>query len=104
MKTLVTNELAVASQQYTVSHFFSIREFQIKNNMAVVHHPPYGSLFPRLKLKGNHFDTTEVIEVKSQNSTSRMNFKNSRSTGNGAYAKRGTTSRVIVASKFKVSF
>jgi hypothetical protein len=36
--------------------------------MTVVLHPPYFSLFPRLKikLKGRHFNTTEVIEAESQ--------------------------------------
>jgi hypothetical protein len=45
-------------------------------NMTVTPHPPYSpdlapcdfSLFPRLKikLKGRHFDTIEVIEAESQ--------------------------------------
>jgi hypothetical protein len=36
--------------------------------MTVVPHPSYFSLFPRLKikLKGRHFDTVEVIEAESQ--------------------------------------
>jgi hypothetical protein len=36
--------------------------------MAVVLHPFYFSLIPRLKtkLKGRHFDTNEVIEAESQ--------------------------------------
>jgi hypothetical protein len=36
--------------------------------MTLVPHPPYFSLFPRLKikLKGHHFDTIEVIEAESQ--------------------------------------
>jgi hypothetical protein len=36
--------------------------------MTVDPHPPYISLFPRLKIKmkGRHFDTTEVIEAESQ--------------------------------------
>jgi hypothetical protein len=36
--------------------------------MTVVPHPPYFYLFPRLKvkLKGRHFDITEVIEAESQ--------------------------------------
>jgi hypothetical protein len=36
--------------------------------MSVVINPPYFSLFPRLKikLKGRHFDTTEVMEAESQ--------------------------------------
>jgi hypothetical protein len=43
-------------------------EFLAKNNMTVVSHPPYFSLFPQLKikLKGLHFDTIEVIEAESQ--------------------------------------
>jgi hypothetical protein len=51
-------------------------------------HPPDFSLFPllKIKLKGRHFDTTEVIEAESQvvlNTTSRMFFKNGRSVVNG---------------------
>jgi hypothetical protein len=36
--------------------------------MTVVPHPPYFSLFPRMKikLKSLHFDTMEVIEAESQ--------------------------------------
>jgi hypothetical protein len=39
-----------------------------KNKMALVPHPPYLSLFLRLKmkLKGRHFDANEVIEAESQ--------------------------------------
>jgi hypothetical protein len=46
--------------------FFTKELFTI-NNMTVVPHPTYSSLFHRLKikLKGCHFDTTEVIEVES---------------------------------------
>jgi hypothetical protein len=42
--------------------------FLPKSNMTVVPHPPYFPLFPRLKikLKGRHFDTTEVTEAESQ--------------------------------------
>jgi hypothetical protein len=55
-----TEELAVASS-FT-------REFFTKNNMTVVLHPSYFSLFPRLKikLKGCHYDTAEVIKAGSQ--------------------------------------
>jgi hypothetical protein len=40
----------------------------IKNNMTVVPHPPYFSLYPQLKtkLKGHHFVTFEVIQAESQ--------------------------------------
>jgi hypothetical protein len=39
-----------------------------KNNMTVVPHPPYFSFFPLLKvrLRGSHFHTFEVIEAGSQ--------------------------------------
>jgi hypothetical protein len=33
-----------------------------------------------------------------------MCLQNGRSTGNGAYVQKGTTSRMMVASRFKVSF
>jgi hypothetical protein len=39
-----------------------------KRNTTVVPHPPYFSLFPRLKIKvkGRHFFTIEVMEAESQ--------------------------------------
>jgi hypothetical protein len=48
--------------------FFTREFFFTKNNMAVVPHLPYFSLFPRLKLKlkGRHFGTIDVIEAESQ--------------------------------------
>jgi hypothetical protein len=39
----------------------------------------------------------------SQKKTFSMHLKNGRSTGNGEYARKGTTSRVMVASRPKVS-
>jgi hypothetical protein len=55
-------------EQFTVSHFLSTRELLIKNNMAIVFHPPYFSMFPwlKIKLKGHHFDTIEVIDAELQ--------------------------------------
>jgi hypothetical protein len=65
----------------------------------------------KAKLKGQHFDTTEVIEAESQavlNSLTEHGFqdafKNGRRSGNCEYARKGTTSRVMVASRPKVSF
>jgi hypothetical protein len=92
---------------------FFTRELLTKNNLTVVTHPPYSSLFPRLKikLKGHHFDTTEVIEVESQAVLNTLTihdfqdaFKNDKSAGNGAYARKRTTWRVMVANRPKVNF
>jgi hypothetical protein len=64
----------------------------------------------KIKLKGRrHFDTTEVMEAESQavlNSLTELGFqdafKNGRSSGNGAYGRKGTTSRVTMASRPEV--
>jgi hypothetical protein len=65
---LATKELAVASLELTVSHFLFTGKFFTKTNVTVVPHLPYFSLVPRLKikLKGRHFDTTEVMEAESR--------------------------------------
>jgi hypothetical protein len=58
---LATKELAVAS------HFLFDQRIFYQNDMTAVPHPPYVSLFPRLKIKmkGRHFDTIEVMEAES---------------------------------------
>jgi hypothetical protein len=67
-------------------------------------------LFPRfnIKLKGRHFYTIEVIEAESRviehDFQDSCHLKNDRIAGNGAYAQKGCTSRVMVASTLKVSF
>jgi hypothetical protein len=44
--------MTVASQQHTISHvLFQQGITDQNNNMIVVPHPPYFSLFPRLKVK-----------------------------------------------------
>jgi hypothetical protein len=52
----------------TTTHFvtlpFSPGNFFTKNNMTVVTHQPYFSLFPQLK--GRRFETIEVTEAKLQ--------------------------------------
>jgi hypothetical protein len=63
-----------------------------------------------MKLKDRCFDTIEGIEIESQ---AVMNtptehyfkdaFKNCRSAENGAYARKGTTSMLMVASRPKVN-
>jgi hypothetical protein len=64
-----------------------------------------------MKLNGRHFDSIEVIEIELQAVLNTVRehdfqdaFKNGRSTGNGAYAWKGTTSRVVVASRSRISF
>jgi hypothetical protein len=75
--------------------------------MTPVTNPLY-LLFLRLKIKMKdcHFDTTEVMEAESQavlNTLTEHDFqdavKNGRSVGNGVYFRKGTTSRVMVASR-----
>jgi hypothetical protein len=92
---------------------FFTRELLTKINMTVVPHSLYFPLLPWLKtkLKGRHFDTTEMIEDKrrrcvtpSQKPTSRMNLKNGRSTGNVSYTRKETASWVMVVSRPKISF
>jgi hypothetical protein len=70
-------------------------------------------LFPRLnvEVKGHHFDKVEVVDAESQAVLKTLTehdlqdaFKNCTRAGNCAYARKGTTSRVIVASRPKVSF
>jgi hypothetical protein len=60
--------------------FFFNREFLTKNNMTIISHPPYFFLFLqfKIKLKGSHFDTIEVIEAEWQamlNTLREHNFK-----------------------------
>jgi hypothetical protein len=46
-----------------------------------------------INVEDHHFDTTEVIEAEPQvvlNTTCRIHLKNGRSTGNSAYAQKGT--------------
>jgi hypothetical protein len=66
---LTTKELAVTSCKQTASHFISHQGFFFTQiDMNVVLHPPYFSLYLRLKIKlrGRHSDTIEVTEVESQ--------------------------------------
>jgi hypothetical protein len=81
--------------------------------MTVFPHPPYFSLFPslKIKLKDRYFDTTEDIESKLQavlNTLTKHDFqdafKNGRNAGNNAFMWNGTTCRVLVVSRPKVSF
>jgi hypothetical protein len=50
-QTLVTKQLAVAYDNAMSHTSFFARVILTKNNMTVIPHPPYFSLFPRLKIK-----------------------------------------------------
>jgi hypothetical protein len=89
---------------------FFTREFFTKSNMTVVPHSPYFSLFSQLKIKqkGRLFYTIEVMKAESQavlnifpEHVFQGAFKNGRSTGNGAYAWKATTPRLMVACRPK---
>jgi hypothetical protein len=65
----------------------------------------------KIKSKGRHFDTIEVIEAESQavlNTLTEHDFQdaftNGGSAGNGAYERMGTAWRVMVASRPKIIF
>jgi hypothetical protein len=93
--------------------FFTM-EFLTKNNMTVV--PTYPSrltyfhaTFRFLRSKGRHSDKIEVFETEPQAVLSTFtedDFQEAfgRSAGIGAYARKRTISRAMVASNPKVSF
>jgi hypothetical protein len=80
--------------------------------MTVVPHPPYSpDLVPCDYSISRHFDAIEVIEAELQAVLGtvtehgfRMNLKNGKRAGNGAYVREGIASRAIVVSRPKVSF
>jgi hypothetical protein len=91
-----------------VSHFLLPGNFLSKNNMALVPHPPYFSLFSRLKmkLKGHHFVTIEVIEAVSQallNTLTEHDFQDHLKIAEEVGTVH-TCGSVMVASRPKVSF
>jgi hypothetical protein len=65
----------------------------------------------KIKLKGHHFNTVEVMEAELQAVLNTLTehgyhdaFRNGRRGGNSAYARKGTASKVTVGSRPKVSF
>jgi hypothetical protein len=130
--TLAIKEWAVATWQCTVSHFlFSPRNFLPKQHDC--HPPPTRLTLPghlgllSLSLIEDTAISVEVTEAEVQgsdshfswgdrgwsarqcwtllqNTTSRMCLQKDRCVGNGAYAQKGTTLRVMLTSRPKVSF
>jgi hypothetical protein len=81
--------------------------------VTAVHHPPFYSLFHPLKRKRKAAILTQLRRsrqnsgrwwVASQSTIYRMHLKNDRWAGNGAYAKKETTLKAMVANRPKVSF
>jgi hypothetical protein len=63
-----------------------------------------------MELKGRHFDIIELIEAKSQAELNTLTehgfqdaFKTFRSTGNDAYAQKGSIYMMMMASRPKAS-
>jgi hypothetical protein len=67
-RTLAIKELAVALRQHTVSHFLFQQGIFDQSNATVVPYAPYYYLliWLKIKLRGRHFDTVEVIEAELQ--------------------------------------
>jgi hypothetical protein len=87
-------------------------EFFTKINTSVVSHPLYFFLFLRLKikLKGRHFDTTEVIEAELQAALNTLTehdcqdaFKIQKKLWEQRIRAKGTISEGTVASRSKIS-
>jgi hypothetical protein len=98
-------KIAAASRQLTVSHFLYHQGFFTKNNMTSPHTLLLSVSSIEDKLKGRHFETNEVIEAESQamlntltERDSQGTFKQEQECWEGAYARKGTTSRVMVSS------
>jgi hypothetical protein len=88
-------ELALGSRQLTFSHFLHLKGiFDHKHDCC--RPPTLLFSFPPTedKIKGRHFDTTEMVEVEHDFQDA---FTNGRSAAIDEYVRKGTTSRVIVA-------
>jgi hypothetical protein len=95
----------------TQSHTsFSAREFFTKSNKTVVTHPLWFSLFLQLEIKlmKKKFDVFDLILVESQamlNTLTKRDFQDAcKKKRNGAYARKGTALRAMVASRPEVRF
>jgi hypothetical protein len=117
-KCAKTSPRSLATKEYLLHHDSvspHTRECLTINNITVVPHSPCSPDLPPCDfslfvwLEGSRFDAAEMIEVESQATldTPQVDFqdafKNDRSSRNGAYDRKGTASRVMVASRPKVT-
>jgi hypothetical protein len=62
----VTKELAAVTTTHRLTLLFS-PEIVYETNMTIVSHPRYFSVSPlKIKLKGRHINTIDVIEAESR--------------------------------------
>jgi hypothetical protein len=112
-RPLATKELALSSRHRTISHFLFTSKFCTKNVTTAVPTHPTSLCFLDGRRNWKAAILTQLWSrqnrrrcwTPSQNTTSRMHLKNCRSSGNGKYTRKGTTSRVVVVfSRPKVNF
>jgi hypothetical protein len=98
---------------YHLTLSFSPWNFLPKNNMTVIPHPPYFSVSviedktERPPFSHNWGDQGRIAGSAEHPHRTRLPeciLKKGRSAGNGAYAQKGNTSRVILAIRPEVSF
>jgi hypothetical protein len=90
---LATKELGVALQ-LIIEHYPFHQGIFYKNNMTIGPQPTYFSLFPQLKikLKGRHFATVEVIEAGLQavlNTVTEHDFEQDEALGPAHMCRKG---------------
>jgi hypothetical protein len=101
------------STTHRITLLFSSRNLFTKSKITVVRNHPTLLCFPEW---GWNWKTTVLTQLRwsrqnrrqcltpSQNKTSRIHLHHDRSSEDDAYARKGTTSRVMLASRPKVSF
>jgi hypothetical protein len=113
--TLATKELADASWWHIVSHFLFYKIIFYQKTARLLFPPTLLADLPPLKFSlfreaailthlRQSWQNRRQCWTPSLNTTSSMHLQNGRSASNGAYARKGTAWRVMVASRPKVSF
>jgi hypothetical protein len=112
-RTLATKELAVSSRQSSISHFLFTSTFFLPKRLRLSSPPtllfavsPMEEKTERPQFWHNWGDGNKIQAVLNSLTEHDFQdaFKNCRSSGNGKYTRKGTTSRVMVVSRPKVNF